>query len=225
MTDEPRRPVAAGHARPGRMEARLTVATRREPAGADRHPGGRPAVLRLRRPRPGARRPGTDRRPPARAPWRSRSSPPGSSTSASRPPTSAPTGCSSGWAARRSGGAAWSPRSSRRSSSSRWWSPSCSSPSPPSSSAGARQGDLVAGRRGRAPGRHRGVRRPRARARRDPAGRGDADARERAVHRLPVARRGRRPGGSPRGAAGHGERMVPGGRALRCVPRRPWWRR
>ena len=69
------------------------------------------------------------------------------------------------------------------------------------------------------------VRRHRAGARGHPAGRGDADARERAVHRLPVARRGRRPGGSPRGAAGHGERMVPRGRALRRVPRGPGWRR
>ena len=73
---------------------------RRERAGHDRHPGRRPAVLRLgQRPPDGRRRRRSTSCCPGRSPWRS--SRRAWSTSASRPRTSGTTASSSGSAARR----------------------------------------------------------------------------------------------------------------------------
>ena len=83
-----------------RMELRLTARRGENLLVTDRHPGRRPAVLRLGRDPAGGRRAGRSTSCcPAR--WRSRSSRPASSTSGSRPPTSATTASSSGSADRR----------------------------------------------------------------------------------------------------------------------------
>ena len=155
------------------MEARLTAAGART-SRADRHPGRRAAVLRVRRSRPGAAGqaridvllPGTLALAVIAAGLVNL----GIATAYERA-----YGVIKRLGGSRSGGAAWSRPSSRRCSSSR------SSGRPRARRRRRRRlrlapvsGHLVAGRRGHAPDRHRRVRGHRARARGHPAGRGDA---------------------------------------------------
>ena len=99
-TREPARIARRGDHGPDRDGAAADRAAWRERPGHDRHPGRRPALLRLgQRPADRERPPG--RLPAARGRSRWRSSRPAWSTSASRPPTSATTASSSGSAARR----------------------------------------------------------------------------------------------------------------------------